>query len=75
VVAFAHDYVQVRLASALCVANSLLENFFCFFDKLPVQVDSITCNLPDGIVLAEDIFRGLLVVLVGLRSVFLALFT
>jgi hypothetical protein len=74
VIAFAYNDVEVGLAGALCVANSLLQNLFCLFDELPMQVNGIACDFSDGIVLAEDVLRGLFVVLVGLCSMFLALF-
>lgn len=74
VVAFAHNHMKVSLAGALCVANPLLENFFCLFDELPVQINGVACDFSYGIVLAEDVLRGLFVVLVGLCSMFLALF-
>ena len=54
VVAFTHYHVQVRLAVTLCVANSLLKNFFCFFDILAVKIDSVASHFSDGVVLAED---------------------
>lgn len=74
VVAFAHNHVQVGLASALRVANSLLENLFGFLDILAVEIDSIASNFSYRIVLPENVLRSLLVVLIGLRGVLLALF-
>ena len=73
-VPFAHNHMQMGLACALCVADSLLKNVFCFLDELTMQIDSVACDFSDGIVFTEDLLRGLLVVLVGLCSMFLALF-
>jgi hypothetical protein len=73
VVSLADDHVQVRLAVLLGVANALLENLLGFFDELAVQVDGVAVDFADGVVLAEDELRGLLVVLVGFGGVRLAL--
>jgi hypothetical protein len=73
VVSLADDHVQVRLAVLLGVANALLEDLLGFFHKLAVQVDGVTVDFADGVVLAEDELGGLLVVLVGFGGVRLAL--
>ena len=73
VVSLADDHVEVRLAVLLGVANALLEDLLGFFHKLAVQVDGVTVDFADGVVLAEDELGGLLVVLVGFGGVRLAL--
>lgn len=73
VVALTHDHVKMCLAMALRVADSLLKDLFCFFDILAVKVDSVAGDFADGIVLAEDVLGGLLVVLIRFGSVLLPL--
>lgn len=73
VVALAHDDVQVGLAGLLGVADALLDDLLRLLYVLPVQVDGVAGDFADGIVLAEDELRGLLVVGVGLGGVLLAL--
>lgn len=64
VVALAHDDVEVRLARGLRVPDALLEDFFCLLYELAMQINGVAGNLADSIVLAEDEFGGLFVVVV-----------
>lgn len=73
VVALADDDVQVRLAVLLGVADALLEDVLGLLDELAVQVDGVVGDAALRVVLAEDVVRRLLVVLVHLGRVPLAL--
>lgn len=73
VVSLADNDVQVILSVLLGVADALLEDFLGFFDELAVQVDGVAVDFSYGVVLAEDEFGGLLVVLVGFGCVSFAL--
>lgn len=73
VISLADDHVEVRLSALLSVADALLEDLLGFFHELAVQVDSVAVDSAHGVVLAEDEFGGLLVVLVGFGCVRLAL--
>lgn len=65
--------MQMRLPVLLRIANSRLENVFCLFYKLPVQINRVVRDTPCGIILAEDVIRGLFIVVVHLRRVRFAL--
>jgi len=73
VVSLSDDDVQVPLAGLLRVADALLEDLFGFFNELAVQVDGIRVYAADGVVFAEDVLRGLFVVLVCFGRVGFAL--
>lgn len=72
VVSPADDDVQMRLAPRLSIPEPRLEDVLCLLDELPMQIDSIVSNTADGVVLPEDVLRGLLVVGVLRGGVFLA---
>lgn len=69
-----NSHVQMRLSMRLSVFDPLLENFFRFFNELAVQIDSVRCYAPFGVILAEDVFGGLAVVLLHFATVLFALF-
>lgn len=71
VVTFADDDMKMRLAILLGVLDALGDNLFCFFDELAVEIYGIAIDAADGIVLAEDIVRGLFVELIGFGGVVL----
>ena len=52
------------LPCRLRVLDALLQNVFCFFDGLSVQVNGVPVNSAYGIVLPEDVIRSLFVVLI-----------
>jgi hypothetical protein len=73
VVPLSHDNVQVCLTRLPRVLDPLLENLLRFLHELSVQVDGIAGHFAHGVVLAEDKFRSLFIVLIGFGGVFLAL--
>lgn len=64
--------MQMVLASALCVLDSLFQNLLGLFNKLTVKVNGIAVNSSYSIVLAEDELGGLSVVVVRLLSMALS---
>lgn len=64
--------MQMVLAGALCILDSLFENLFSLFHKLTMKVNGIAVNSSDGIVFAEDELRCLSVVVVCLLSMALS---
>lgn len=73
VVTLPYDHMQMGLASLLRVADSLLDDGFCLFNVLAVQVDRVPGNFANGIVFSEDVFGRLLVDVVCFGLVFLGL--
>ena len=73
VVALADDHMQMRLAPGLGVADARLQDVLGLLDELAVEVDRVIGHPALRIVLAEDVFRRLLVVLVLLGLVLLPL--
>lgn len=73
VVALPDNHMQVRLPARLGVLDARLEDVLSLLDELPVQVDRVVGDAPGGVVLAEDILGGLLIVCVHLGAVLLAL--
>jgi hypothetical protein len=65
--------MQPLLPALLRVLDPLLQDPLGLLDELPVQINSISINPPRGIVLAEDVIRGLLVIRVHLCGVLLSL--
>lgn len=63
----------MTLPMRLGILDPLLEDILRLLDELPMQIDRISRDAPVGVVLAEDKFRRLLVVLVHLAPVGLAL--
>jgi hypothetical protein len=59
----------MRLPILLRISNSLLQNILRLLYELPMQVYCIVRDSSCGVVLSEDVFRSLLVVLIHLRSV------
>ena len=74
VVALAHDDVQMCLTGRFRISYTFLEDVFGFFNVLPVQIDCIRVDAAFGVVLAEDEFRGLLVVPGHIRAMCFAFF-
>lgn len=72
VVSLAYDDVQVVLAMLLRVPDALLEDVLGLFDKLSVKINGVPIYAIRRIVLAEDVLRGLLVVLSHLCAMALA---
>lgn len=66
--------MQMILPRAPRIPNPLLEYLLRLLDELPVQVNRIPIHSAHGVVLAENIIRRLLVVLVHHGAVSLALF-
>lgn len=64
-------HMQMVLAGALCVLDSLFQNLLGLFNKLTVEVNGITVDSSYSVVLAEDVFRSLSIVVVGLLTVVL----
>ena len=73
VVALADDHMQMRLAPGLGVADARLQDVLGLLDELAVEIDRVVGDPALHIVLAEDVFRRLLVVLVLLGLVLLSL--
>ena len=65
--------MEMCLSCALCISDALLDDGLGFFDVLAVQINGVRVYLADCIVLAEDKFRGLLVVVVGRLSMLFTL--
>lgn len=72
-VPLADNDVQMALPGLLRVADPLLQDLLCFFNKLPVQVDGVRVDAADGVVLAENVLGSLFVVGVCLGRVGFAL--
>lgn len=72
-VAFPDDGVQMSLAARLILTYALFENALSLLDELAVQVYGVRLDATRRVVLAEDVIRGLTVVLVHLGVVLLAL--
>lgn len=73
VVSLADDGDQMRLSSRLVGTDALLEDALGLLDELAVEIDRVGLDATLGIVFAEDVFGGLLVVVVHLGGVRLAL--
>lgn len=73
-VSLAHNDMQMCLPILLRIADALLEDLFCLFDELAVEIDGVVCDAAGGVVFSEDVVGGLLVIGVHLRGVFLAFF-
>jgi len=65
--------MQMVLAGTLCVLDSLFQNLFGLFNELTVKVNGIPIDSSYSIVLAEDEFGSLSVVVVCLLSMVLCL--
>jgi len=65
----AHNNVQMRLPRALRIPDPLLENLLRFLYILAVQIYRVGCYFAYRIVLPENEFGGLFVVVVGRRGV------
>lgn len=72
-VALAHNHMQVSLARRLSISYPLLQDLLRLLHELSMQIDSVAGHLSNSIVLAEDVLRSLLVVVVGFGFVLLAL--
>jgi hypothetical protein len=72
VIPLADNDMQMRLAGGLGIADALLEDVLGLLDKLAVEVDGVLGDAAGRVVLAEDEFGGLLVVLGLLPLVALA---
>lgn len=72
VVAFTDNDVQVGLASALSILYTFFKDILCFFNELPMQIDRIGGNPVLRIILTENKFRSLLVVLLHLCTMSLS---
>lgn len=70
----ANSHVQMGLAPALGCPNALFHYMLCLLDKLAMQIDCVAVDTPRRVVLAEDEFAGLPIVLVHQRAVPLAFF-
>lgn len=70
----ADNDMQVTLSAGLSISDPRLEDVLGLLDELPVQVDRVGWHAVWVVILAEDEFRGLLVVGVLLPLVFLAFF-
>lgn len=68
-----YSHMQMVLAGALCVLDSLFQNLFGLFNELAVEVNGIPINSSYRIVLTEDELGRLSVVVVRLLSMFLRL--
>jgi len=73
VVALPDNNVQMRLPRALRIPDPLLENLLRFLYILAVQIYRIRRNFTHRVILPENEFGGLLVVVVGRRGVLFAL--
>ena len=73
VVSLAHNDVEMRLPLLTRNFDAFFQHIFCFFNKQAVQVDSVTCHAPHGIVLAENIVACLTIVLFHFCGMLLAL--
>jgi len=52
------------LAVGLSIFDALLQNVFCLFYKLPVQINGVPINTAHSVVLPEDVVGCLFVILV-----------
>lgn len=68
-----YSHMQMVLAGTLCVLDSLFQNLFGLFHELTVKVNGIPIDSSYSIVLAEDEFGSLSVVVVCLLSMVLGL--
>ena len=68
-----YSHMQMVLAGTLCVLDSLFQNLFGLFNELAVKVNGIPIDSSYSIVLAEDEFGSLSVVVVCLLSMVLGL--
>lgn len=73
VVSFADNDVKMSLAVLLGVLDALGDYLLGLLDELAVQVNRVRVHAANGIVLAEDVVRGLLVVVVCFGGVLLGL--
>lgn len=64
----ANLHIEMGLPIALRILDALSDNFLGFLDKLAVEVDGVRVDPADGVVLTEDVVRGLVVVIVGFLS-------
>lgn len=67
-------HMQMRLSGTLRVSNPLLQDPFRLLHILSMQIDRVAIDSAHGIVFAENVVRGLLVVRVHHRAVALAFF-
>ena len=68
-----YSHMQMVLAGTLCVLDSLFQNLFGLFNELAVKVNGIAVDSSYSIILAEDEFGSLSVVVVCLLSMVLGL--
>lgn len=72
VVTLAHNNVQMRLPSRLCITYPGLENVFGLLYELSMQINGVFSHAAWCVVLAKDVFGGLFVVLIHFRRMFFA---
>jgi hypothetical protein len=65
--------MQMVLPMRLGVLDPLFQDLLRLLDELPVQIDRVGRDTPIGVVLTEDEFRSLLVILLHLAAVGLSL--
>lgn len=68
-----YSHMQPRLPSLLRISDALLYDVLGLIDELAVQIDSIGVYPAGGVILAEDVIGGLLVIGIHLGCVLLAL--
>jgi hypothetical protein len=72
VIPLAHNDMQMRLSAAPSSPDALLQHVLGFLDKQAVQIDGVAGDARLGVVGAEDVVAGLVVVLLHLGGVLLA---
>ena len=66
--------MQMGLSRRLGVFDTLFQNILCLFHELAVQVNCVSIDSADRVILSEDILGSLLVILIHHRAMPLALF-
>lgn len=61
-VPLSYNHMEMGLPSGLSIANAGLQDIFCLFDELAMEIDCVFCYTARCIVLSENELGGLFIV-------------
>lgn len=59
-----HNHMEMALSLLLGCSDPGFEDMFCFFYELAVEIYCVAGDTVGGVVFAEDVVRGLFIVLI-----------